>query len=90
MLDERAFLAFEKNTWLQTLYSVPCVLWYVDPVITIFQTDDAGLYYFAIVIVGGHPDLAFQDDYGFILGRMVVHRNLRARLQGVEETMTFF
>ena len=90
MLDERAFLAFEKNTWLQALHSVPCVLWYVNPVISIFLTDDAGLYHFAIVIVGGHPDLAFQDDNGFILGRMVVHRNLRARFQGVEETMAFF
>ena len=90
MLDERTFLAFEKNTWLQALDSVPRVLSCVDPVNTIFLTDDAGLYYFAIVIVGGHPDLTFQDDNGFILGRMVVHWNLRARLQGIEETMAFF
>ena len=87
MLDERAFLTFKKKTWLQALHSVPCVLGDIYPMIAIFPTNDAGLYHFAVIIVDGHPDLAFQDDEGLILGRMMMHRNLCAWLQSIEETM---
>lgn len=89
MLDKRPLLAFEKNTWFQALHSVPGVLGDVDPINAIFMTDDAGLYHFAIIIVGCHSDLAFQDDEGLILGRMMMHRNQRAKFQSVEETVAF-
>ena len=89
MLDERPLLAFQKNARFQAFHSVPRVLGDIDTVVSFFLTDDATLYHLSIVIVDAHPDLAFQDDEGLVLGRMMMHRNQRAWFQSIKETMAF-
>ena len=89
MLDKGSLLAFQQYARLQAFEAVPHVLGYVGTVQAVFMAQDAGLKDFALVVVGSHPDLAFQDHEGFGLGGVVMHGNLSARLQGVEETVAF-
>ena len=87
MLNERAFLAFEKYAWLQALDIMPCVLGNVNAIDAFLMTDDAGLQHFTIVVVGGDAHLAFQYHHGLVFGGMVMHRYLRAWFQHVEKAV---
>ncbi len=87
MLDKGALLALQQHAGLQAFNAVPHVLGNVGPVHPVFMTQDAGLQDFALVVVGGHPHLALQDDKGLVLGGVVVHGNLGAWLQRVEEAV---
>jgi len=73
MLYERAFLALQENAGFETLQTMPDVLGDVHAIGAALLTDDTRLQYLTIVIVGGHFDLAFQDDKCLGLCGMVMH-----------------
>ena len=68
---------------------MPDVLGYIHTVSAALLTDDTSCQNLAIVIVGCYSGLTLQNDKGFVLVGMVVHRNKSTRLQGIQETVTF-
>ena len=85
MLNKRALFALQKHTGLQAFYTMPHVLRYVHAIGTTLLTDDTGLQYLAVIIIGGHFDLTLQDDKSLGFGGMVMHGYLRAWHQYIQE-----
>jgi hypothetical protein len=67
---------------------MPGILGNVNSVTATFVTQDIGLNDFTIVIISRNPDFSFQYNEGFVFIRMVVHRNLGARLKCIEKPVT--
>jgi hypothetical protein len=89
MLYEWAFFALEKYTGLQALQSVPNVFWDVNTIGSTILTDDTGLQYLAVIIVGRNPDFSLKDYKRLSLVGMMMHGDECARLQAIEETVAF-
>ena len=52
-----------------------------------FLTDNSGLQYLAVIVIGCHPDLTLQNHKGLCFCEMVVYWYLGARFQCVEEAV---
>jgi hypothetical protein len=89
MFDKWAFLTFQENTGFQALQSVPHVFRDVDTIDSTVLTDDTGLQYLAVIIVGRNPDFSLQDYKRFGLSRMMMYWNECAWLQAIEESVAF-
>ena len=87
MLDEWPCFALQQDTRLKALQPVPDVLGNVHTITATFLTDDAGFHYLALVIVGCHSDLSFQNHKGLVLVRMVMHWDKCAWFQRIEESV---
>jgi len=68
---------------------MPYVLWNIHTVSSALRADNTGSDNFSLVVVGRDSDLAFQDDKGLVLVRMVVHGNVCTRLQSIDEAVAF-
>ena len=89
MLDEWTFLALQKYAGFQALQSVPNVFRDVNTIGSTILTDDTGLQYLAVIIVGRNPDFSLQDYKRLSLSRMMMYWDECAWLQTIEETVAF-
>ena len=89
MLDEWTFLALQKYAGFQALQSVPHVFRDVNTIDSTVLTDDTGLQYLAVIIVGRNPDFSLQDYKRLSLVGMMMHGDECAWLQAIEETVAF-
>ena len=77
MLDEWTFLALQKYAGFKALQSATIL------------TDDTGLQYLAVIIVGRDSDFSLQDYKRLSLSRMMMYWDECAWLQTIEETVAF-
>ncbi len=89
MFDKGSLFTFQKHAWLQTLEAMPNVLGNINAISSFFLTQDDGLQDLALVIVGRHLHPTPQYHKSLVLSGMVMHWNLSARLQRIEETVAF-
>jgi hypothetical protein len=90
MLYEWTFLALQKHTGFEAFQPVPHVFRDVNTIGSTILTDDAGLHYLAVIIVGRNPDFSLQDYKRLSLVGMMMHGDECARLQTIEESVAFF
>ena len=81
MLDEWTFLALQKYAGFQALQSVPNVFRDVNTIGSTILTDDTGLQYLAVIIVGRDSDFSLQNYKRLSLVGMMMNGDECAWLQ---------
>ena len=76
MRHKRAFFAFENHARFQCLYRVPHVLADVHTIAALQGVENDIFNDSAVVVIGGHPHFASQQDKRLFICGMMMNRDI--------------